>query len=343
METGDRNVSLIMEEAAEWVLKWERGSRHVDEREFSDWLTRSPEHLREFILGAGIHRHIRALGAQRRARLANQATGHPFLQRSLRLTRSRWGVAAAVIAAAVLLVTLLQVTKRNQPLLALTTQVRRFNLSDGSLVHLKGGSRAYADVRGADRKVELAAGEAFFDVEHDALHPFTVTVANATVRAVGTQFDVNLMSAMLAVTVKTGSVELQPACGALRPVTLAAGQQALVARERCELTRPVLAPGELARQLAWSHEALQFDRTSLRGAVEQLNRYNRRQLLIRDPAIAPVLYTGDVDSADIDGFVMTLRHLGVRASVPTGADGAAGDIVLVGAHCPRAGVRCTNE
>ena len=93
-----------------------------------------------------------------------------------------------------------------------------FNLADGSLVHRKGWSRAYADLRGPDRKVELTHGEAFFDVEHDAVHPFTVTVANATVRAVGTQFDVNLVAALLTVTVKAGSVNSNRLAARWRPL-----------------------------------------------------------------------------------------------------------------------------
>jgi len=354
MKTSDRSVSLIMEEAAEWVLKWEQDSRQVDAREFSNWLARSPEHLREFLIGVGVHRNIRTLGAQQRAALANQDIGPTNRPHSLRVplsgwwreARLGWGGTAAVIAAAAVLVLgifLVPIAKRYQPLVAFTGEVRRFNLADGSLIHLKGWSRAYADVRGADRKVELAHGEAFFDVEHDAVHPFTVNVANATVRAVGTQFDVNLVAALLTVTVKAGSVELQPACGALPAVTLAAGQQAIVARDRCELTRPVLAPGELDRQLAWSHPVFKFENTRLYAAVEQLNRYNRRHLLIRDPSIGPVLYSGPVDSADIDDFVKTLRHLGVRSILQPGARGGAGDIILVGAQCPWDGVRCTNE
>jgi transmembrane sensor len=343
METSDRNVSLIMEEAAAWVLKWEKGGRHVDAQEFSDWLARSPEHLQEFLLGVDVHRHIRALGAQRAAS-GQRAVARPLLQQGLRVLRSGWGVAAALIAVLMLLgVGFQQFVHRYQPLLALTGEVRRFNLSDGSLVQLKGWSRAYAQLQGAERKVALAHGEAFFDVEHNGGQPFTVTAANAIVRAVGTQFDVNLTASMLTVTVKSGRVEVQQECDAARSVTLEAGQQAIVAGDRCELTRPLLSAAELGRRLAWAHKVFEFERTTLASAVAQLNRYNRRQLVIRDRAIGAVLYSGGVDSADIDSFVKTLRHLGISPVAPALPGGAAGDIVLVRSQCLHEGVRCTNE
>jgi len=51
MEMSDSEISLIREEAAEWVLKWRKGRKHVDQREFSDWLARSPTHYIEFNRG----------------------------------------------------------------------------------------------------------------------------------------------------------------------------------------------------------------------------------------------------------------------------------------------------
>jgi len=242
-----------------------------------------------------------------------------------------------------------------EPLLAFGSDPRSYRLSDGSLVRLKGGSAAYTDFHGNGRNVGLLRGEAFFDVAHDVIHPFTVIAGSMIVRAVGTAFDVHLMPSKTTVTVKTGRIELQRHCesppnAAAGPVradlsimTLETGEQASVSGDGCLRARPRLEPGELDQQLAWSYEKFDFVREPLSSAVNQLNRYNRRQLLIRDPAIREVPFSGGFDSRDIDSFIKALQPLGIRA-VPQQAQGLArGDLGLIGPNCQWNGVRCSSK
>jgi transmembrane sensor len=126
-------------------------------------------------------------------------------------------------------------------------------------------------------------------------------------------------------------------------MTLEAGEQASVSNDGCVRVRPRLEPEELDQQLAWSHKKFDFVREPLSSAVDQLNRYNRRRLLIRDPAIRDVLFSGGFDSRDIDSFIKALQILGIKA-VPQRAEGSArGDLGLIGPNCQWDGVRCSTR
>jgi transmembrane sensor len=365
MRTNNEDALEIAARAAEFVLRLEDEEVGV-ELELSDWLARSPHHLKEFRLSIAIHQQIRKMGADLQAKRQGHSTQSDSSKRDRRPggrrveARARYAlrhpVALVIAAAAALFVVLLGLCMYYRPLLALSENPHSYRLSDGSLVQLNAKSAAHGDFHGGRRNVRLWRGEAFFDVEHDVMHPFTVTAGNAIVRAVGTTFDVLLMSSKTTVTVRSGRVELERHCGSPSntvtgsprtddgTVTLEAGEQASVSRDGCVHTRPQPDPTELDRQLAWSHEKFEFIREPLRNAVNQLNRYNRRQLLIRDPTIQDVPCSGRFDSKDLDRFIKALQPLGIRP-VPQGAAGKeeAGDIALIGPNCHWDGVRCNNR
>jgi transmembrane sensor len=358
MQTSNRDVAEIAEQAAEFVLRLE-GTEEGVQQELSDWLARSPRHLKEFMLSIAIHQQIRKMGAEFQAKTQRHLPESGVGQME---TRSRYSLrrpVTASIAAAVVLVVgaLLGLYLYYQPLLAFWGPPRSHRLSDGSLVLLKAGSAAYPDFSGTERNVRLWHGEAFFDVEHDVMHPFTVSAGSAIVRAVGTTFDVLMLSSKTTVTVRTGRVELQRHCGSPGPsnaasgsgrnddktMTLEAGEQASVSRDGCIHTGPRLDPRELERQLAWSHEKFDFMREPLSKAVNQLNRYNRRQLLIRDPLIQDVPCSGRFDSRDLDSFIKALQPLGIRPAPQQAGGRQSSDVALIGPNCQWNGVRCNNR
>ena len=59
-------------------------------------------------------------------------------------------------------------------------------LSDGSRIELN--TDTVIRIKGWQRTVMLAKGEAFFEIKHDALHPFTVDVAGQRITDLGTKF-----------------------------------------------------------------------------------------------------------------------------------------------------------
>ena len=70
-------------------------------------------------------------------------------------------------------------------------------LPDGSHVELGARSVLDVDFTGAQRRMRLRDGQAFFRVKHDTLHPFVVEAGTVSVTAVGTAFDVRRSGAQV--------------------------------------------------------------------------------------------------------------------------------------------------
>jgi transmembrane sensor len=343
MGTHEPNVG---EKAAELVLRLEARESGIHQ-ELTDWVARSPQHLREFMLSFAIHQQIRRMGAQFQAGLQREAV----LQQSRDPPLRTVAVARRALAAVLLAALLVGAYLYYDPVFTLPHEVRSYRLSDGSLMQLNGASVARTNMQAGRRSVTLLHGEAFFDLEHDPVRPFAVTAGGTTVRAVGTTFDVSLLASAVTVTVQEGSVEIEkhcvPAAGGALPrnqaLRLEAGEQASVSREGCVRAAPNPDAAQLDRQLSWTHPRLSFQREPLSAAVDQFNRYNRRQMSIKDTAIGDLRIRGVFDARDIGSFVTALQLLGVKTVFQQVVAGNAAEIILVGMSCHWDGVRCTNQ
>jgi transmembrane sensor len=86
---------------------------------------------------------------------------------------------------------------------------RSLTLADGSTVDLNARSSIRVEFSKKERRVELVDGQALFQVAKDRqrpFRPFIVRSGDATVRAVGTQFDVNRQFSGVTITVLEGRV-----------------------------------------------------------------------------------------------------------------------------------------
>ncbi|MRG44165.1 DUF4974 domain-containing protein [Chitinophaga sp. SYP-B3965] len=110
-----------------------------------------------------------------------------------------------------------------------TLTAGKFILPDKSAIWLKENSRLQYDSLAfgkEDRAVTLLEGEAFFDVQQDASHPFLVNSKGVETKVLGTSFSVK-MQQKVTITVATGKVGIRyqgDELGALTP-----GKQMLVA------------------------------------------------------------------------------------------------------------------
>ncbi|OYU72637.1 MAG: hypothetical protein CFE45_39530 [Burkholderiales bacterium PBB5] len=84
-----------------------------------------------------------------------------------------------------------------------------------------------------------------------------------------------------------------------------------------------VTPAQVERALAWQALRLEFQEMPLRDVVAEFNRYNRRQLLVRDPATAAVLVGGNFRADNAEAFV---RLLGASFGIVARAEGD--DLVL---------------
>jgi len=239
MRPGDAQGLLnpgIRDEAAQWFVAF--CEEEVDARvcqQFNDWLRRSPEHVRAYLRISAFwedagdlskHAHHRADEIAQRAiaesnvvpfseELKNQAPDmHALAGKGWR--HSRWhesvgrrrSVFASFLAAGFACAGLLTWLLMDRMVVYSTApgERRTLTLTDGSTVELNARSRIRVAYSSTGRDVELLEGQALFKVARSPSRPFVVHSGDSSVRAVGTQFDVNRSHGAMIVTVVEGRV-----------------------------------------------------------------------------------------------------------------------------------------
>ena len=158
-------------------------------------------------------------------------------------------------------------------------------LADGSLVLLGPDSRltvpaAYA---AGSRTVELR-GDAYFDVRHDAAHPFAVHVGSAVIQDIGTTFTVESDDAnATVVTVVSGSVRLRGVNAAADAgVILSAGQRGSIDEAGRTSTERAAAAED---DVAWTTGRLVFRDASFTRVAAEVYRWYGVRLHVGDPSL----------------------------------------------------------
>lgn len=235
-----------------------------------------------------------------------------------------------------------------------TSTPERRILPDGSIIVLRDDAVVDIDYAERMRRVRLLQGEAIFDVRKDPARPFIVRAARVDVRAVGTEFVVQLQDTAVEVLVTEGEVAVQgsneekPAGpqspSPSRPVTpvqpvpspavaLATPEYKVPAGKRIVVplspTAPppdvfAMSPEQISRRLGWRVPTLRFSRTPLREAVAMINQHSRIHLVLEGAALNDVPLSGAIRADNIDALLELLAaDHGIRAE-PRGA----GEVVL---------------
>jgi len=325
--------------AAEWAVRlYERALTAQEQSELDHWLNADPRHrgalLRARAAWADLDRLAALAGPP--ALSVPEAGQHPAARqhpervvgsgrrdkRSSRLSRGRRRFVAAGLAALFLgAAGTWWLDRRDPTYVSKLGQIRRVKLSDGSRMVLNTASEATVRFDGALREIELASGEGLFQVAKDPLRPFVVRAGFVSVRAVGTVFAVRTTGQRVDVTVTEGVVELvdNGTRGGRVIRRVAANEQATV-METSQVQVQSMPHAEAERRLAWRDGMVDFAGEPLTAAVAEINRHNRRQIVVDDPALASRPVVGMFRANDPDNFAATVAAaLGVR-SVDQGDD-----------------------
>jgi len=304
-------VEPISEQAARWAVRADAGPLGPDEQQELDaWLNADPRHR-----GAYVRARAHWVDLDRLAAIHGPASpeattveGRPGISRRQLLAAS---VAAVSVVGGGLSWIILRSGRDHYT--SGIGEVRRIALEDGSTLMLNTATEVTVQFSERQRNIRLIRGEALFEVAHDTVRPFLVRVNDIAVRAVGTAFAVRLEAAQIDVTVTEGIVEVaepatapaadQAASATSRPKAqrVAANERVVIMLARAAEVRPI-APAEADRQLAWREGLVSFDGESLQTAVAEINRHNRRQIVIDDPALAEKPVVGIFRATDLDGF-----------------------------------------
>lgn len=183
---------------------------------------------------------------------------------------------------------------------------KTLTLGDGSQIELNTDTRLRI-ASGNTRKVWLDRGEAFFQIKHDEAHPFFVIAGEHRVVDLGTKFLIRQDSARTEVALMEGSARFESTIARTKPAILEPGDIAYATADTVSVTK---APEHtLANALGWRHGVIIFDRTTLAEAVSEMNRYNVKQIVILDPAVARLTIHGRFPSNDTNAIVNVAQDI----------------------------------
>ena len=203
-------------------------------------------------------------------------------------------------------------------------------LPDGTSVTLNTDSELRVRMTLDTRDLELLRGEAVINTPHTDKRPLRLIVDSTLIQTTGAEFDIRKRaSGRVDLVVSNGHVATQTIEG-LRIFSLgnssatqsviSAGYMASIGPGDVQVSR--LDADDRARRTAWLHDALEFRDATLEQAVEEINRFNTRKIVIDDPRIADRRLGGVFLNNDPDGFVATLAYvIDVKATTVGGENG----------------------
>lgn len=181
---------------------------------------------------------------------------------------------------------------------------REVTLPDGSALELGARSAAAVDFQGAQRRIELAEGQAFFTVRHDRARPFVVHAGQVWVTAVGTAFDVLRAGPRVTVTVQEGIVDVADKDGG-PPLRAPAGYQVVHDGDGS----PVLRAVDVQAATAWRHGRLEYQDEPLASVVASVNRYAATPVVLEEPELGDLRYTGTIEVGVVSEWLHALPRI----------------------------------
>jgi transmembrane sensor len=182
---------------------------------------------------------------------------------------------------------------------------RQLSLSDGSFVTLGGASTLRLAFETTKRELFLDRGEAFFQVHHNKAAPFIVHTQRIAVTAIGTAFNVRADAACTVVAVTEGSVTIDGPRESVASMRVSAGDEVTIDSARHVAVQPTTA----AATLGWIDGSLTFFDEPLRVVLARLNRYSSQELVLADPALGELRFTGTVFKDQVPEWASGLERV----------------------------------
>ncbi|MCW1430882.1 FecR family protein [Novosphingobium sp. JCM 18896] len=298
-------------EASDWFSRMRGADAEASREDFDVW--------RADPLNAAAYREIEAIWAISARGEAGKGRRRP--------QRLRPGLIAASLAAAVTIALFVHGIGRpgserpGETFENDRSGLRLVSLPDGSKVTLDAASEIRTGFGRDERRVELLAGRARFDVAHGQARPFVVVAASHAVIARGTMFDVRMAGDRTEVALIAGAVDLERRGDGVegRYVgRLVPGQTALfVGKDAAPRISAVKAAN-------WTSGIFTAQSMPLADLVARANRSSSSAIVLADPSLGNLRVTGGFNLSDARSLAAGLAAaLDLRVS-----EQASGRIVL---------------
>jgi transmembrane sensor len=311
------------EAAADWLQRLSK--KQVAESDVDAWLEwygESDANRQAFDSMQTLYMRLRRVSTQQRDTLRDLMPAQRFSSRHWLGGRRVFGLAlVASLAIVAVGVGLWYGVERELRPIAYAAPIDHYRtvvLPDGSAMVL--GARAVANVSytSTARGLEVLQGGAYFEVKRDARRPFVVQAGEVSITAVGTAFSVTREATTLGVTVTEGVVDVTRS-PAGEPVTRPAERTRVKAGERALLPVRAASPRAQTPRLTpnpWNNGAMTFFNAPLVEVIQAVNAQGGSRILIEDPRVSDLNYSGTVFRERIDEWVAALPLIYPVRAVP---------------------------
>jgi transmembrane sensor len=190
---------------------------------------------------------------------------------------------------------------------------RTVQLADGSSLILGRDSLALVKFTPSLRSLTIERGEAYFEVRHDTARPFEVQAAAVRVTAVGTTFNVARTSERVTVTVTDGTVDVAQFANANTVEDTSTGVS-LAQHRRLTKGERLVVGDDLAQSdrnqadadHVWTNGRARFVDAPLSQVVRMVGPYARHQVMIDDPRVSDLTFSGTLFRDRVDEWAAAL-------------------------------------
>lgn len=289
--------------------------------ELENWVLASPENKQQFVafkkawMLAGAAKSeasadVEALWSQTSEKLFGDNKAKVISMKKQKNRTLWWSMAAAILVVIAVSFWLFQNNLKEQPFLAKTeNSSQTFDLADGSQVVLNQvSSLRYELSEKGERRVELA-GDAFFEVAKDSIHPFIIKTPNIEIEVLGTSFYVDARQNQpdVQVIVESGKVAVRAASN---DVTLGTGEQAIYQKNTQQLVQQRTTDANFS---ALKTKVLIFKQTPLEQVVFTLNRQYNTNISIDSETLKSCEYSASHNNKSLDAILKVMKTtLGVE-------------------------------
>jgi transmembrane sensor len=292
-DPGDDSIDA---QAAAWFTRNRQPQGHSVRQAFEQWL-REPEHARAY-------RAFEALWAD----LGELQHLNLPIPLKTQKPKANWRPSLAIAAALLCAVMTAPLGTSHgiyqQQISAQAKGMRTFELPDGSTLSVNANTQLHVDFDSHQRRIVLQRGQFYVEVAPDRERPLWVQTGDATVRVVGTGFDVRRSDRQLVVSVAHGQVAFAPDNRA--PLLLGAQQQATADLISGSLQQQTLATSQVAD---WRTGQLAFRNRELASLIDELNLYRAQPVLLANPQLGRIRVSGNLDVEDPDALINALPAL----------------------------------
>ena len=172
-----------------------------------------------------------------------------------------------------------------------TGELRIAKLEDGSTAQLGPGSAIRVRYAEGERRIDLLAGQALFEVTPDMSRPFRIHADDVSVTVLGTGFDVRRVASGTEVGVKHGRVRVDRLAQAASPVFLSAGDFVAVGEDGKAVTDH-MAPQLIA---SWALREVNARDRAVSEVIDDIRPWYRGKIVVTSKTLGKRRVNGVYD------------------------------------------------